>query len=193
MSTQFAVDLVFKSQGTNKLRGITSDLDRVNKSAKKTQGTFAGAANGIRNTGRAAKGAAVGVKGLGVAFKAALGPIGAALAAIGGLSAAFNTLKQQDFAEAKFKTLGGNADELVDRLKEVSKELKGQQSVVELTAASYDVASAGFTSAADASQVLKAASLGATGGFADLNTVANATMMVGSAGFGDILVLCGAI
>ena len=150
MSTQFAVDLVFKSQGTNKLRGITSDLDRVNNSAKKTQGAFANAANGIRNTGRAAKGAAVGVKGLGAAFKAALGPIGAALAAIGGLSAAFNTLKQQDFAEAKVKTLGVNSKELRARLADLSRELQGSRSQVELTAAAHDVASAGFNSAAEA-------------------------------------------
>ena len=97
---------------------------------------------------------------------------------IGSLSSAFNTLQRQDFAIAKVKSLGVNSKALVGNLREVSKELKGQASVVDLTAAAYDVASAGFTKAADASKVLKAASLGAVGGFSDINTVGNATTSV---------------
>ena len=46
------------------------------------------------------------------------------------------------------------------------------------TAAAYDVASAGFNDAASASKILKAASQGATGGFSDINTVADATTSV---------------
>ena len=60
----------------------------------------------------------------------------------------------------------------------MSRELRGQASVVELTASAYDVASAGFTDAADAAKILKAASLGATGGFSDINTVADAATSV---------------
>ena len=56
--------------------------------------------------------------------------------------------------------------------------MQGQASVAELTGAAYDVASAGFSSAAEATLVLKAASQGATGGFSDINTVANATTSV---------------
>ena len=128
--------------------------------------------------GKGAAAGAVGVKSLGAAVKTALGPIGAALAAVSGLGAAFNTLKGQDFSEAKFESLGGNADQLVTNLQAVSNELQGTASVAQLTAAAYDVASAGFSSAAEASAVLKAASQGATGGFAELNTVANATTSV---------------
>lgn len=47
-----------------------------------------------------------------------------------------------------------------------------------MLAASYDVASAGFNSAAQATDVLRASSLGAVGGLSDLNTVANATTSV---------------
>ena len=131
-----------------------------------------------RGTGASAKGAAVGVKAFSTAIKTALGPISAAVGAVASLGAAFNTISQQDFAEAKVRTLGVESDELVQRLKAVSNELQGQASVVELTAASYDVASAGFASAAEASQVLAAASKGAVGGFSDINTVANATTSV---------------
>jgi len=87
-------------------------------------------------------------------------------------------LRQQDFAEAKVKSLGVNSQELKARLSDVSRELSGQASVVDLTSAAYDVASAGFTNAADAANILKAASQGATGGFSDINTVGDATTSV---------------
>ena len=87
-------------------------------------------------------------------------------------------LRQQDFSEAKVRSLGVNSDELRGRLSEVSRELSGQASVLDLTAAAYDVASAGFNDAASASKILKAASQGATGGFSDINTVADATTSV---------------
>jgi TP901 family phage tail tape measure protein len=160
-------------------------LRRVSEQSKKVEKAFGGVAGKLRGaggafaaTGQGAKVAAVGVKGFGAALNVALGPIGAALTALTSLSAIFNTLKQQDFAEAKVRSLGVNSEELVAQLKDVSTELQGQASVVDLTAAAYDVASAGFNRAADASNVLKAASLGATGGFSDINTVANATTSV---------------
>jgi TP901 family phage tail tape measure protein len=124
------------------------------------------------------KAAAAGFKGLGATAMAALAPFIKITAAIGILTTGFKTLSQQEFAEAKVRTLGTNSDELVTSLREVSKELNGQASVAELTGAAYDVASAGFSKAADAAKVLKAASLGAVGGFSDLNTVGNATTSV---------------
>ena len=172
------IDIPVKVKGLSDLQKLEARMKALEKEVTRLQKTAPKAANNIRKIGPAGKVAAGGMKALGAGIKAALGPIGLALAAIGSLTAAFETLSTQNFAEAKFKSLGGNADELVDRLKGVSEELNGQRSVVELTGAAYDVASAGFNSAAEASQVLKAASLGATGGFAELNTVANATTSV---------------
>ena len=164
--TQAQVD-----QLKNKAKGAQGGLDSAAKSAK-----GAGAATAF--FGNAAKGAVPGVAALGTALKAALGPIAVLTSAAGALTSAFSTLAQQDFAEAKVRTLGVNSEELKSRLVDVSRELAGQASVVELTAAAYDVASAGFNNAASASQVLKASSLAATGGFSDLNTVADATTSV---------------
>ena len=178
MATQFAVDLVFKSQGTGKLKDATDKLGKLEQKAKGAQQGAAGAANGIRGFGRAASGAAGGVRVFGAAIQAALGPLAIAGTAVSALAAAFQTLAQQDFAEAKVRSLGTNSKELVGELKKVSAELKGQASVTELTGAAYDVASAGFVKAADAAKVLKAASLGATGGFSDINTVGNAATSV---------------
>ena len=166
-------------------RSAIQSTQPLGAEVKKLNGTFTDANGKLRDasgrfiaTGKGAQLAGVGVKGFGAALNVALGPIGAALTALTSLSAVFNTLKQQDFAEAKVRSLGVNSEELVAQLKDVSAELQGQASVVDLTAAAYDVASAGFNRAADASNVLKAASLGATGGFSDINTVANATTSV---------------
>ena len=103
MATQFAVDLVFKSLGVGKLSQAAEKLQGIDAKAK-------GAANSIRPIGGAAKGAAVGVKTLGAAFNAALGPLGAVLAGVAGLTKAFQTLSAQDFAEAKVRSLGTNSD-----------------------------------------------------------------------------------
>jgi len=160
------------------LKKIRADSGQLEKALNGGTSALSKTKKGFSGAGVAAKGASKGLAVFGTAFKAALGPIGAALTAIGGLSAAFKTIAAQDFSIAKVESLGVNSEELVTRLKEVSNELNGQASVAELTGAAYDVASAGFTKAADAAEVLKAASLGATGGFSDINTVGNAATSV---------------
>ena len=172
--------------------GTPAKLKKTAEAAKKTEKAFdqlggkAGkAAKGVGLFGKGAivagagaKIGAVGVKAFGTAIKTAMGPIGLALSAIAGLGAAFNTMKEIEFASAKFRTLGGDSDVLSSKLKLVAIELNGAASVAELTGAAYDVASAGFTDAADAAMILKAASLGATGGFTDINTAGGAAVKV---------------
>ena len=162
-----------------------AQVDKLSKAAKGAQGSLDSAARSAKGAGaasaffgKAAKAATPGVAALGTAVKAALGPIAVLTSAAGALTSAFSTLAQQDFAEAKVRSLGVDSDELTKRLSGVSRELAGQASVVELTGAAYDVASAGFTNAADAANILKAASQGATGGFSDINTVGDATTSV---------------
>jgi TP901 family phage tail tape measure protein len=155
-------------KATNEVEGAVLDANGRLRDAK---GRFIG-------IGQGAKGAAVGVRGLGAAFSAALGPLTAVVGAAASLSQVFNVLRQQDFAEAKVRSLGVNSKELNARLKDVSTELSGQASVLDLTGAAYDVASAGFNNAADAALILKAATQGATGGFSDINTVGDATTSV---------------
>mgnify|MGYP002620516947 CR=1 FL=1 len=90
----------------------------------------------------------------------------------------FQGFAEADKARAAVKSLGVDADALSKKLLGVSNELGGLVGQTELTAAAYDVASAGFTDAGDAAEILKAASLGAVGGLSDLNTVADATTSV---------------
>ena len=155
----------------NKAKGAQGQLDNTAGSAK-------GAGAAAAFLGKASKGAVPGVAALGTALKAALGPIAVFTTAAGALTSAFSTLAQQDFAEAKVRSLGVDSEKLTKQLAGVSRELAGQASVTELTSAAYDVASAGFTDAAAAANILKAASQGATGGFSDINTVGDATTSV---------------
>ena len=168
-----------------KLRAVDRDAKKLSNTVKNTNGklndqskSLKHAALGFLGMGGAAKSATPAIHGAGAALKGALAPILPLIAAGAALQQVFATLVKQDFGEAKYESLGGSADNLVNRLKLVSSELNNSISVTELTAASYDVASAGFIKAADAAQVLKAASQGATGGFADLNTTGNALTSV---------------
>ena len=93
-------------------------------------------------TGVKSKVGAVGVKALGTAIKSTFGLMAGLTAGVAGLTTAFGTLKEIEFASAKFRTLGGDSTDLVNKLKLVSIELNGSASVAELTGAAYDVASA---------------------------------------------------
>ena len=172
------VDIPIQVKGLSDLEKLERRLLVLEKEVTRLQNTAPKAAKAVRGIGAGAKGAVGGIRAFGAALTSALGPLAPIIASIGGLTAAFNTLKAQDFAEAKFASLGGNSDQLVANLGVLSKELQGQASVAELTGAAYDVASAGFSSAAEASLVLKAAAQGATGGFSDINTVGNAATSV---------------
>ena len=103
---------------------------------------------------------------------------------LGGFAAAdlarrfFKGFAEAEKATAAVRTLGVDSGKLRRELLGVSNELDGLVGQTELTAAAYDVASAGFTDAAGAANILKAASRGAIGGLADLNTVADATTSV---------------
>jgi TP901 family phage tail tape measure protein len=166
------------ADANKKVRQLEQEVAKLERTVARTGGTTKTTGSAFKGVGLGAKAAGVGVKGFGAALSAALGPLAAVAAAAGSLTQAFDVLRQQDFAEAKVRSLGVNSEELTARLSDVSRELSGQASVVGLTAAAYDVASAGFTNAADAANILKAASQGAAGGFSDINTVGDATTSV---------------
>lgn len=115
-------------------------------------------------------------------IKSAAGSVVGQLAAVAGaaftVQQAFTTLAAQSKAEGALRTLGVNADVAKQEFAKLSQELKGQASVVELTTAAYDVASAGFTKTADQVNILEAATKGAIGGFSSINTVADATTSI---------------
>ena len=112
------------------------------------------------------------------ALQGAVGKLLGGFAAVDLARRFFQGFAEADKAAAAVRTLGVDSEVLRRELLGVSNELEGLVSQTELTTAAYDVASAGFTDAAGAAKILKAASLGAVGGLADLNTVADATTSV---------------
>ena len=173
-----AVTILVKTLGDSKLKTLDDRLKSVEKSAERVGGSTTRAANGIAATGRSALGASAGVKSFGASLKAALGPIAAVAATIGGVTAGFREISTFNFSGAKVKTLGVDLGALKAELKAVGQELGGSRSQAELLAASYDVASAGFRDAADAALVLKASSLAASGGFSTLAITSDAATSV---------------
>ena len=145
---------------------------------KATTGSLKVLPAGLVATGGGAKVAAGGFTALTAAAAPLLGPLIGIGAVIGGLTKTFGNLAAADFATAKVKTLGVDADTLKPKLASLSNELSGQVSQLDLLSASYDVASAGFGEVTQLTDVLKASQLGATGGFSDLATVADATTSV---------------
>lgn len=115
-----------------------------------------------------------GVQGLGQAVVGLVAQLGTLAIA----AKAFDQIRQADDAAAAVRTLGVDAVQLNDNLKLVSAGLKANVSTLELTKAAYDVASAGFANAADATDILKASALGAKGGFSSIQTVADAATSV---------------
>ncbi len=153
------------------VNGTNSKLKDANRALPILGKSFFGA-------GAGAKGAALGFRTAGAALATALGPLAAGLTAVALLTKAFQNLAAADFASTKARTLGVDVDALKPKLATLSNELSGQASQLDLLSASYDVASAGFAEVSELTDVLKASQLGATGGFSDLATVADATTSV---------------
>jgi len=185
VAAESVIRLSVINDASPKLRTVDRDAKKLSKTVKNSNGVLNQQNRSLKNValswlgvGAGAKAATPGITAAGAAMNTALGVILPFVAAGAALTKVFQTLVQQDFAEAKFETLGGNSERLTSNLRKLTAELRGQQSIVALTAASYDVASAGFTNAADAAMILKAASLGATGGFTDINTAGGAVVKV---------------
>ena len=173
---------VLKISAVDNASRVLGQIDRsakkLNTSIGKTGGKVKDVAKGTAGLGLAAKGATPGVASLGAAVQFALGPIALLGGALGLLSGGLNAIVQQDKAAAALRTLGVSAEEFAPKLLAVSEELGHQVSQTELTAAAYEVVSAGFTDASDAAEVLKASTLAAGAGLAELAPTADAVTTV---------------
>lgn len=128
----------------------------------------------LERVGSAAAASAVQVEGIGVALRNAAGRL-AILETIRRVAVfASKQVIELDSASAAVRTLGVDSEDLESRTRALSVELGNSVSQIQLVKAAYDVASSGFASAAEASQVLKASALGAQGGFAQLDDVVRA-------------------
>jgi TP901 family phage tail tape measure protein len=157
---------------------LNATLQRSQGAMKSTQGTLRGMASSGFGAAKGMGAAAVSVKGLGAAFKAVLGPLGLVLTGVGAVTAGLKGFVEADKARAAVRTLGVDAKALEDQLVGVVANTKGLASSNQLLAASYDVASAGFSKAADITKILEASVFGAVGGMTDIATVSDAATSV---------------
>ena len=102
MGAQFAVDLVFKALGADRIKRTTRDIDKlddavrdVNGRLRDSKGRFKAAENSIRKTGRAAGTATANFQRLGIAFRTTLLPITALLGTFTLMNRALNTTGQR--------------------------------------------------------------------------------------------------
>jgi len=173
------------TQAITALKNVNTQAQKFNQTVNGTNSKLKDAnralpiiGKGFFGAGAGAKGAAVGFRAAGAALMTALGPLTAGITAVAALTKIFTNLAAQDFATARVRTLGVDVDALTPKLSTLSNELSGQASQLELLESSYDLASAGFAETAEITNILKAAQLGATGGFSDLQTVTDATTSV---------------
>ena len=173
------------TQAITALKNVNTQAQKFNQTVNGTNSKLKDANKNLGvlpknffNTGAGAKAAAGGVRALGGAIKSSLFFITGITTAVAAVTKSFQILSAQDFASARVRTLGVNVEALRPQLASLSNELSGQVSQLSLLEASYDLASAGFAETAEITNILKAAQLGATGGFSDLQTVTDATTSV---------------
>ena len=171
--------------GSNTINGLRSRLQELNK-------TLDTVAIGSREFQAAQKGIAATQKEIDVALtggnsilkniKQEVTSFALQAGAVLSIGEAFRFAGQQivelDQAGAAVRTLGIDSNKLGDSLGALSKELNSNVSKVQLMKAAYDVASSGFSSVSDITDILRASTLGATGGFAELADVSKATISV---------------
>lgn len=164
-----------------KIGQVADALSRTGKGAEAASGPMRGLAGLLLGVGQEAGRTSSKLGTMSSALSLVsqgLAGLGIGVSVTAALSYGFRQMTAADDAAAAVKTLGINSDELTARLADVSRELGNNYSQIELTKAAYDVASSGFATAAQASDILKAAAFGAKGGFSDLGTVANALTSV---------------
>jgi TP901 family phage tail tape measure protein len=181
--TQREINTALKGFDGNEtsIRGLRERLSELNQTLEKTaigSKEFVATQRQIALTQKdvdKALGTASGIIGrLGQELKGFALQAGAVLSAGSALQFVGKQITELDSAGAAVRTLGINSNELKDKLFNLSIELDSNVSRVELLKASYDVASSGFTTTAQITDILKASSLGASGGFAELNDVTKA-------------------
>ena len=168
MAGESVIRLSVINDASPKLRVVDRDAKKLSNTVKNSNGVLNNQSKSLKHAalgwlggGKGARAATPGIVGAGAALATALAPIAALTSGIAVLTSAISIMAKQDAAAASLRTLGVNAEELVPKLKTVSEELGHQFNQTELTVAAYDVASAGFTDAADAAMVLKASALAA--------------------------------
>jgi TP901 family phage tail tape measure protein/lambda family phage tail tape measure protein len=165
----------------NEIKGLESKLQGLDRVSNKV------------NVGRQAIGAAGGALALGGGAAGAFGAAGGVLASTGpagmlaaGVGAAtvgvaassFGAAKELNDQERKLATLTVQSSGLTNAIRLLVAEQGFLTSSAESASAAYEILSSGYIKQSDVLSILKASTLGATGGFSDIKTVADATTTI---------------
>ena len=169
---------------------LTRDIDQLDARLRRLNGASKEAAGGLRGALSSAAGATVMGGGPGAAIGALGGSLAASggaagLAAAGGLAAAAGltvasvaNARELEAQTRRLRVMTEQGDLLQQQIVALTREQGHLASTTEATAAAYDILQAGFNNNADILQILRAATLGATAGFTDITTVADATTSI---------------
>jgi TP901 family phage tail tape measure protein len=175
---QFKQGFAGSDQTITGLRGRLNELNQTLEKATIGSKEFAAAQREIAQTQRQVDSALAGGTTAMNTFGAAVKGVALQATAFLGLYEAITfvgkAVVELDNAGAAVRTLGVNSKELSSALLDLSSELNNNVSQAELLKASYDVASSGFSTTAENVEILRAAALGAKGGFAELGVVSEA-------------------
>jgi TP901 family phage tail tape measure protein len=179
---QFKDGFSGSDQTLNGLRGRLNELNQTLEKSTIGSKEFAATQREIAQAQKQVDSALVTGTGIvntfGVAIKGALLQFAALAGAYEAITFIGKAVVGLDSAGAAVRTLGVDSKELSDDLLNLSIELGSNISQVDLLKASYDVASSGFSTTAEITDILRASTLGAKGGFAELNDVAKALTAV---------------
>jgi TP901 family phage tail tape measure protein len=173
------IRIAAKVAGEEAVKSLAKQLEITDKEARglirtnaQLGGSAKAAAAGMASQGAASTTAAAGM-GAARTAAAALASALAPLAALVGAGSIFQLGTQAETAEAKLRTMSrsiADFDQLAPMIAQVARETGNLAGPAELSAAAYEILSAGATSAADAAAKLKAGLILARGGAVDTAT-----------------------
>jgi lambda family phage tail tape measure protein/TP901 family phage tail tape measure protein len=185
--------------GTREFARYGSEIQRLEAKLRGLDGTAkaAGSSLSLRGAAASAGGSMLMGGGLQASLGAAAGSMAAGgtvagMALAGGVMAggallATGTTNALDEAASsrRIRTLSDDADVLMERIRQLTTDQGYLSNSAEAGAAAYEILSSGFSKTADVLAILKASTYGATGGFSDIKTVADAaTSIMNSFGLG---------
>ena len=115
--TQFAVDLVFKTQGSNQLKAATGNVKKLQDAAKKAQGSVNQASNNIRKFGQSSTAASAGSNKLATSLKAMVVQLAAVTAATVGVQQSLSAAFERGNAEKRLQNLTSGTAEYEQALR----------------------------------------------------------------------------
>ena len=115
--TQFAVDLVFKTQGGSQLKDASKSVDKISAAAKKAQGSVDQASNNIRKFGQSSTAASAGSNKFASSLKAMVMQLAAVTAATVGVQQSLAAAFERGNAEKRLQNLTSSAAEYEQALR----------------------------------------------------------------------------